>query len=134
MSEDILTATDIPPTRRLVPLQIGNAIVYVEHVGEPVVIEADDSIRPVALPRPQEVFENAGEILRECVRVIGDRIGAMTEKAQPAEIVVEFALSFEVKGKASVIPVFVTGETGVQTGLKVTAKWMLQPGGREPTT
>ncbi len=35
----------------------------------------------------------------------------------------EFSLTFDVKGKASVIPILVTGETGVQTGLKITAKW-----------
>jgi hypothetical protein len=36
---------------------------------------------------------------------------------------VEFSLTFEVKGKASIVPVFVTGESSVQSGLKVTALW-----------
>jgi hypothetical protein len=135
MSEDIRTGVPVTPlvdvtqTRRLVPLQIGSATVYVEQVGAAVVTELDDGVRPVAPFRPQEVFENAGEILRECVRVIGDRLETIAAKTRPEEITVEFSLSFEVKGKASVIPVFVTGETGLQSGLKVTARWKRSPDG-----
>ena len=50
----------------------------------------------------------------------GEALGA---KARPDQMSVEFSLNFEVKGKAALIPVFVTGETGAQTGLKVTALW-----------
>jgi Trypsin-co-occurring domain 1 len=111
------------PIRRLVPMQVGSAVVYVEQVGEPAVAEEDDRIRPVAVPTPQEAFENAGEILHECVRVIGEKIEALGAKARPDQMSVEFSLNFEVKGKAALIPVFVTGETGAKTGLKVTAMW-----------
>jgi hypothetical protein len=104
-------------------MRVGSATVYVEDFGEPTYIEADDRVRPVALPSPQEAFESAGEIVRECVRVIGERVEALAVKARPQEISVEFSLSFGVKGKAALIPVFVTGETGAETGLKVTAVW-----------
>jgi len=104
-------------------MRVGSATVYVEDYGESALIEVDDRLRPVAPPSPQEAFGSAGEILRECVRVIGERVDALAVKARPQEISVEFSLSFEVKGKAALIPVFVTGETGTETGLKVTAVW-----------
>ena len=104
-------------------MKIGNATVYVEQVGEPVTVEADESIRLVRPPSPQEAFEAAGQILHECVRVLGDRIGTLAEKARPQQIIVEFTLSFQVKGAAAIIPVFLTGEATTKTGLKVTAVW-----------
>jgi hypothetical protein len=104
-------------------MQVGSAVVYIEQVGEPNVTEVDDQIRPVAAPNPQEAFGSAGEILRECVRTIGERIEALSTGARPDEVSVEFSLNFEVKGKAALIPIFVTGETGANTGLKVTASW-----------
>jgi hypothetical protein len=104
-------------------MRVGSAVVYFEQVGELAVTEEDDRIRPVAAPTPQEAFESAGEILHECVRVIGEKVEALAASARPDEISVEFSLNFEVKGKAALIPIFVTGETGAQTGLKVTASW-----------
>lgn len=115
--------------RQLVPMQVGNATVYVEKVGEPVEIEADDRIYPVAPPGPGEAFEKAGEILHECVRVVGERIEGLAYTASPNQVTVEFTLSFEAKGKAQLIPVLFTGETKAQTGLKVTAVWDSQVGG-----
>jgi Trypsin-co-occurring domain 1 len=128
MSEDIRTGMDVAvdgavPRRRLVPMQVGEATVYVEQIGDPAVVESDDAVRPVSPLSPQHVFENAGDILRECVRVIGDRLAMIADAVRPDEVTVEFSLSFEVKGRASVIPVFITGETGTETGLKVTASW-----------
>jgi len=102
-------------------MQVGNAIVYIERTGPPVEVQTDE-IYPVAPLSPQAAFDAASEVLRECVRVVGDRLETLAEK-HPQEITVEFSVTFEVKGKASLIPVFVTGETGAQTGLKVTAKW-----------
>jgi Trypsin-co-occurring domain 1 len=137
MSNEIRSGTDPnlqssgSETRRLVPMQVGSAVVYVEQVGEPAVTEEDDRIRPVAVPSPREAFETAGEILRECVRVIGERIEALSASARPDEISVEFSLNFEVKGKAALIPVFVTGETGAKTGLKVTAVWKGREAGKD---
>jgi hypothetical protein len=109
--------------RRVVPMQVGSATVYIEQFGDLIVVESEGAIRTVALPSSSEVFEKGGDILHECVRVIGERIEAMAEKARPKKVTVEFSISFEVRGKASVIPVFLTGETGGQTGLKVTAEW-----------
>lgn len=110
------------PSRRLVPIQVDTATVYIEQIGEPVVIEADDRIRPVA-PDTKEVFENAVEVLQKCVHVMGEKVETIAEKARPQEITVEFTLSFEATGKLTVIPILVTGETKGNTGLKVTAVW-----------
>ncbi|HEX6426661.1 MAG TPA: CU044_2847 family protein [Niastella sp.] len=126
MNNDIRIGQESPSlsqnTRRLVPMKVGRATVYVEEVRAPVTIESDE-IRQVSPPSPDEAFDKAGEILHECVRVLGDRIETMAAKAKPSEVTVEFSLNFEVKGKASIIPIFVTGESGLQTGLKVTAVW-----------
>src|SRR5260370_33066476 len=70
-------------TRRLVPMQVGSAVVYVEQVGEPAVTEEDDRIRPGGLPSPREAFETAGEILRECVGGMGERVEALRRTARP---------------------------------------------------
>ena len=127
MTDEILPAgvPASPPTptaeRRLVPMQVGSATVYVEQVGAPPEVEATDAIYPVALT-PEEAFNKASELIRECVRVVGERVEALAEK-RPQEVSVEFSVTFAVKGKASLIPVFVTGETGAETGLKVKAIW-----------
>jgi hypothetical protein len=131
MNDDISTGNTLPQparVRRFVPVQVGSATVFIEETGGSTEVEAGDQIRPVAVPSPQEVFENAAQVVRECVRVVGERIEAISAAARPQEISVEFSLSFEAKGKASLIPVFVTGEAGTQTGLKVTAKWTRESG------
>lgn len=110
------------PMRRLIPMQVGKATVYVEQVGEPVVAEADDRIRPVA-PSPKEAFEKAVEVLQECVHVVGEKVETLVEKARPREITVEFTLTFGATGRMALIPILVTGETTASTGLKVTAVW-----------
>jgi len=108
-----------------VPMKVGGATVYVEQSSVPAIVEEDDRIRPVA-PDPREVFESASEILRECVRVVGERVEAIAERAAPRKVTVEFSLSFKATGKATLIPIFVTGETGAEAGLKVTAVWQRQ--------
>lgn len=109
--------------RRLVPMQVGGATVYIEQFGATPVVETEGTIRPVAPPTSADVFERGSDILHECVRVIGERIEAMGQAVRPDKVSVEFSLSFEVKGKAAVIPVLLTGESSGQTGLKVTAEW-----------
>jgi len=104
------------PTRRLIPMQVGKATVYIEQIGEPAEVEADDRIYPVAPPNPKEMFENAVEVLQECVRVVGERIESLTKKTMPQEITVEFSLTFEARGKMALVPVFVTGETNAGKG------------------
>lgn len=122
VSTDLTLAADREAPRRLVAMQVGAATVYVEPVGPPATAEADDRIHPVAPPAPQEAFAQASEALRECVRVVGERVEALAER-MPQEVTVEFTLSFAAKGQTALIPLFVTAETSAQAGLKVTAKW-----------
>ncbi len=110
-------------------MKVGNAIVYVEQIGHPAEVQAEGQVRPVAPPSPEEAFETASEVLHECVRVLGERIEDLKDSISPQEITVEFSLSFEAGGTARLIPIFVTGESKVSTGLKVTAKWQRQDGG-----
>jgi hypothetical protein len=113
------------PAKTFVPLQIGSATVYVEKIGD-VLCEAEDgAIRPVAAPDPREAFHRAGEALQECVRTLGERVRALPAHGSPQEVTVEFTLTFEA-GARGLIPVFLTAEQKVQTGLKVTAKWTRQ--------
>jgi hypothetical protein len=108
----------------LIPLQVGGATVFVEQVGEPRV-EADDEIYPVGPPSPTEAFEKANEALKECVRSVGRTLEEIGESVKPQEVSLEFSLGFQAEGTARIIPVLVTGKTGVSTGLKVTATWRL---------
>jgi hypothetical protein len=114
--------TGSAPMRQLIPMQVGHATVYVEQISQSLEIQTDDTIRPVA-PSPGEAFGKASEILQECVRVLGERVEGLTERAKPAQVTVEFTLSFEVAGRAQLIPVLLTGESKAATGLKVTAVW-----------
>lgn len=107
---------------RAVPLQVGDATVFIEQVGEGPVVEASDEIYPVA-PDPREAMEHALEFVQASVKSVGERIGEMADRARPAELTVEFTLAFDAKGKTSLIPVLVTGEAGMKTGIKVTAVW-----------
>ena len=110
-------------TSRLVPMRVGNATVFVEQAGGPAEIQSDDAIYPVSPPTPEDAFDKAGQILQECVRVLGEKVEKLAEKAGPRDITVEFSLSFEAGGRAQLIPVLLTGETKAVTGLKVTAVW-----------
>ena len=116
------------PARQLIPMRIGSTAVYVEQVGEPAEVGVSDEIYPAAPPSPAEAFEKAGEALQECVRVVGEKVESLAEKAKPEQVTVEFTLSFEATGKAQLIPVLLTGETKATTGLKVTAVWGLGAG------
>lgn len=109
-----------PVGRRLVPIRVGDATVWVEQVGD-AIVELTDDVHPVAAPDPQRAFENAGAFLRECVRIFDERIRQLPRR--PQEISVEFSIGFEMRGKASLIPVFLTGESSLTSGIKVTAVW-----------
>ncbi len=119
----LVRETEAVPAKIMVPMQVGSATVYVVQREAGAIAAEDDAIRPVAPLSPSQVFESAGEILRECVRVVGESFENLAETARPQQVSVEFSLSFEVKGKASIVPVFVTGESSAQSGLKVTAVW-----------
>jgi len=112
--------------RRLVPMRVGTATVYVEEVGDPAVLyDEGGGIRPVAPPDLAAAFHRAGEAIQECVQTIGSRVEALAGRAKPHEIVVEFSLTFEAQGGVHLLPVFVTAQSKVGTGLKVTATWSL---------
>jgi Trypsin-co-occurring domain 1 len=77
----------------------------------------------VALPSPKEAFENALEVIQECVGGIGKRLEALARELRPDEISVEFSLQFEGTGTAQIIPVLVTTQTKATGGIKVNAVW-----------
>jgi len=111
------------PSRRLVPMQVGKATVFVEDLGAAEIVE-DEGIRTVGAVEPTEAFERGGDALQECVRIVGEKVDGLAKTAKPREVTVEFSLSFEAKGKF-VIPVLMSAESGVSTGIKVTAVWQL---------
>jgi hypothetical protein len=110
-------------SRRLVPMQVGKATVYVEDLGAAEIVE-DERIRTVGAVEPAEAFERGGDALQECVRIVGEKVDGLAKTAKPREVTVEFSLNFEAKGKF-VIPVLMSAESGVSTGIKVTAVWRL---------
>lgn len=116
------------PGGQLVPMRVGSAIVFVEQGDGVSWEEADDRIYPVGPRSFSEAFDRAAETLREVLRVVEDHVHQLEKKARPNEMTVEFSLTFEASGKASIVPILVTGEAGLQTGLKVTAVW------RQPDT
>lgn len=111
-----------PVSRQLVPMQVGSATVWVEQIGSATEIEVDDEVY-AASPDTEEAFAKAVEVLRECVKSIGSELKQLEATLRPPEVTVEFSISLEAKGKAHIIPVLLTGETGVTTGLKVAATW-----------
>ncbi|MGH3023928.1 MAG: CU044_2847 family protein [Gaiellaceae bacterium] len=114
-----------PAERRMVPLKIGEATVLVEQVGPEPTIQASEYV-PVAELDPREAFEKASEAIKECVRIVGERIENLTEGMKPQEVSVEFSLGFEAKGKAW-FPILVQAEATANAALKVTAVWQLGP-------
>jgi hypothetical protein len=124
MSDEITTGGNDETAksgRHFVPVQIGEATVFVERSSAPIRLDSGDDIHPVAPPTPQEALERAGNVLQEFIAVFDARIKALTRR--PEEVSVEFSLGFEVKGKATLIPVLLSGETSTHAAIKVTAKW-----------
>jgi len=111
--------------RRLVPMRVGEATLFVEAADDEPVIQPTDDFHVVGV-NPREAFETASEALKECVRVVGERIDSMQEAMRPHEVGVEFTLTFDVEGQARIIPVLLTGKAKSAVGVKVSAKW--QPG------
>jgi hypothetical protein len=108
--------------RRLIPMQVGSAVVYVEAPEEEPTLEAVGGFEAVGLD-PTEAFARAGDALRECVKVVGDRLEQMGEAIKPAEVGIEFTITFDVEGKATIIPVLLTGKAKTAMGIKVSALW-----------
>ena len=109
--------------RRLVPLQIGTATVFVEQTGAPAEVDVGDAIHPVALPSPKQAIEQAGAFLQELVGIFDERIEKLATATRPREVGVEFSLGFEVTGKATIIPVLLSGESSAEAAIKVSATW-----------
>jgi hypothetical protein len=121
------TATNSMPSKpeqaRAIPMQVGNAIVFIATGDQSLQIQESDRIYAVALPSPKEAFENALEVIQECVGGIGKRLEALARELRPDEISVEFSLQFEGTGTAQIIPVLVTTQTKATGGIKVNAVW-----------
>jgi hypothetical protein len=116
-------------TRQLVPMHVGTAMVYVEQLDEPpVVYDPTGGIRPVAPPDLADAFRRASDAIQECVTTVGSRVESLASRAKPEEITVEFSITFEAQGGIHLLPVLVTAQSKIGTGLKVTARWSLAEG------
>jgi hypothetical protein len=116
----------VSTTRRLVPMQVGSAVVYVEPFDEGAELQDDGGLRPVGVD-PRQAFETASEALKECVRVVGGQLASVGSAITPHTVGMEFTLTFDVEGRASIIPVLLTGKAKSAMGIKVTAEWHPKP-------
>lgn len=103
-------------------MRVGSAEVFVEASDEEVALEAAPEIRPTSL-NPEKAFDAAVDILKECVRVVGEGLERLERAVKPQELEIEFSLTFDAKAKGALIPLFVTAEHGMGAGLKVKAVW-----------
>jgi hypothetical protein len=106
-------------------MKVGDAVVYVEATGDTATVEESEAVGAVGMS-PADAFETASAALKECVRVVGERLQSIGDAVQPREVGVEFTLTFDVEGRATIIPVLLTGKAKSGMGIKVTATW--QPG------
>jgi hypothetical protein len=114
-------------SRQLIPMRVGTATVYVEQIGEPAVVLDDaGGIRPVGPPDLSEAFRRASEAIEECVSTVGAKIESLAGKSKPKQVTVEFSLTFEAQGGLHLLPILVTAQSKIGTGLKVTAVWSMQ--------
>ena len=60
--------SDTPVTGRLVPIKVGDAEVYIERMDDRT---EDDDIYPAA-PSSEDTFQQAGQVLEECVRSLDE--------------------------------------------------------------
>jgi hypothetical protein len=111
-----------PTGTELAVMRIGNAEVFIAP-SETAVTIAPKATPHTVSPSPEKSFDQAVTVIQECVRVVGGKIKEVGETLTPEELTLEFTVTFEVSGKVTPIPILVTGETKVNTGLKVTAKW-----------
>jgi hypothetical protein len=110
---------------RAVPMKVGDATVFIEVVGEPLELEVPEGAEFEAVGGldPAEAFEKASDALKECVKIVGERLEELQDKMGPDEVGVEFTISFDVEGQARIIPVLLTGKAKTAMGVKVTALW-----------
>lgn len=103
-------------------MRVGLAEVFVEASSEVAALEASPDIRPTSMS-PEKAFDAAVDILKECVRVVGEGLERLERAVKPQELEIEFSLTFDAKAKGALIPLFVTAEQGFGAGLKVKAVW-----------
>jgi Trypsin-co-occurring domain 1 len=106
----------------LIQTSIGGAVVYFRVENTLPCIVADGEVRAVAA-LDENAFEAAAKVIRESVRVIGSQLHDVGAELMPSELTVELGFTFAATGKATIVPVFLTGETKGELALKVTAKW-----------
>jgi len=109
-------------TRRLQPMKIEGATVWIEQNGPGIVIDSGDEIYTVSSD-PKEAFTKAVEVVRGILGGITRGILELKESARPNELTIEFSLTFEVEGKAAIIPVLLTGSSTTSSGMKISAAW-----------
>lgn len=110
----------------LIETSIGDAVAYFR-VDRRLETRESEGIRPVASTLAAlNPVESALKAARETVRLFADQLAEIAEALRPTETALEFSLTFEAKGKHSIVPVFLTGEASGQVGLKVSAKWTAQ--------
>jgi hypothetical protein len=115
----------------LVAQEVGEATIYFRVSGEPLEVANERELRPVSGEVKSNVFDEAARVVGEGVNIIGKKVRDLTGTLQPSELEIEFSFGFEVKGKATIVPVLLTGESTSNVGLKVTATWK-QPETRTP--
>jgi hypothetical protein len=121
-----------PTQPQLTPSSVGGVPIYVAGHGDFELHEADGDgeIYAVARVNPAQAIEVGLDAAREFMRAVGSRMGEITEATRPDEVTLTFSISFDAKG-GTVIPLLVTGEAGLSTGLSVEAVWRRRPA-REP--
>jgi hypothetical protein len=112
---------DVRP--ELVAQEVGEATIYFRVSGETLEVANERELRPVAADVKSNVFDEAARVVGEGVKIIGHKVRDLTETLQPSELEIELSFGFEVKGKATIVPVLLTGESTSNVGLKVTATW-----------
>jgi hypothetical protein len=113
----------VPDELHLVAQQVGEATIYFRVSANTLVVANEPELRPVAGGIRSNVFDEAALVVGEGVKIIGQRIRDLPETLQPSELELEISFGFEVKGKATIVPVLLTGESTSNVGLKVTATW-----------
>jgi hypothetical protein len=117
-----------PRQPQLTPSAVGGVPIYVAGSGDFELNEAgpDGEIYAVARLNPAQAMEAGLDAVREFMRAVGSRMGEIAEAARPDEVTLAFSISFDAKG-GTVIPLLVTGEAGLSTGLSVNAVWRRSP-------
>jgi hypothetical protein len=86
-------------------------------------IPDDESIHAVGLSQPRQALEDAIDFTKALMKSLGSRIAEIDAALSPDELNVELSFTFRATGKATVIPVLLTGETGAEAAIKVSATW-----------